>query len=104
MRRSELRQVDIGCWGDFRRKYGLRVAEWAEEQARQKGIKLEEDTEVFYDFHDRENAVIYFGGDAVKETIECAMELGKRWLKRKCGARKNECNGAQMEFYWANQA
>ena len=99
-----MKQLDIGCWGDFKKKYAPELIEWAEEQAKKRGMLLEDDTEVFYDFHNQEESVIYFGKDAVKETIGCAIELSRYWLKRNYNRRKKLYSSEQMHFSWARQS
>ncbi|GER92840.1 hypothetical protein A45J_0569 [hot springs metagenome] len=96
-----MKQVDIGCWGDFKKKYGWEIVAWAQEEAKKQGVILEDDTEVFYDYHNQADSIIYFGKDAVKETIGCAIYLSKYWLKRNYNKRKRLYNSEQMNFSWA---
>lgn len=98
-----MKLLHIGCWGDFKRKYGYEVVAWARSEAEKKGIRLEDNTEVFYDAHNHAEPVIYFDKEAVKETIGCAVDLSKYWLKRKYAPRREAHGENQMHFYWAEQ-
>lgn len=64
-----MKSLDIGCWKHFKKKHGKETVKWIEEQAEVQGVILESDTEIFFCFQKREEKMIYFGRDAIEETI-----------------------------------
>ena len=70
-----MKSPDIGCWGHFKQNYKTELVEFIERQAQMQGIMLEDDTEIFCNLQLFDQKLIYFGREAIDETIEHISEL-----------------------------
>ena len=70
-----MKSLDMGCWENFKKKHKTEIVKWVEEQAKEKGIILEDDTEILFNFQHPEEKKIFFGKEAIDETIGYVAKL-----------------------------
>ena len=76
-----MKPLDIGCWEYFRKKYNAEALKWMAEQARIKGVLLEDDTEVCYSYLPEQER-IYFGKEAIDEALGYISAYKRSRIKR----------------------
>ncbi len=83
----------MGCWESFKRKHKMEIVRWIEEQAQEKGIILEDDTEILFNFQHAEKK-IFFGKEAIDETIGYAAKLKRGSTRGSCRRERKIFNAA----------
>lgn len=89
-----MKSLDMGCWENFKKKHKSEIVRWIEQQAREQGIVLQDDTEILFNFQHPEERKIFFGKEAIDETIVYAASLKRCRTRGVYPGRKRVSNAA----------